>query len=777
MSKVMDGNTYTISGWVKLGNSASDTIKLSVEQKDGNGTKYIGVASGTGNDTGWTKLSGTFTLSVTGTLSTLDIYFEGPASGVILYVDDANVYGPPIPPAPPAPRYIPEANSINLIHNPKFEYGTTGWSARGNGSDCKITTVTNPIYEGSYSAKAYNRGSDWHGIKQSLLGKMQNGKKYAFSGWVRLDNIASDTVRMSIEQKDGNGTKYHTIDSKTGSNSNWIELYGDFTLSVNGTLTTLDVYFEGPAADVNIFVDDVNVCGPAPVPPTADSNTVAQVNITTRYQTLEGFGAAGAWYENWITNHPQKNTLYNIMFSELGLDIYRLRNAYDQSGGTAYINNSAEIVQNAEASLGHPVKILISSWSPPAYLKSDSNTVGGTLAKDTSGNYKYNEFAQWWLDSLNYWAANGVVADYASMQNEPDYTADWDTCKFGTTQSSSVAGYNLAFQAFYTKIAAMTNPPKLLAPEAVSISNSKNYLKALTAADKTHLYGYAHHLYGDGSVDSPDGYISAMTSFASQYSDKPRFQTEFSKGTDVTLTFATDAMNLAKLMHNALTIENAASYIYWELFWAAPKGLVGLTSNSYNINPVYYAFKHFSAFTDPGWQRVSTTIGSSDIRTSAYISPDNNKLSIILINTSTSSNIAVNFSSLSGFTPAGGYLYRSSAIDFCKNIGTFNTNEYVLLPKTSITTIALTSEPENCQQVQDFGFGLAADLNGDCSVNSKDLLVLAGYWLRTDCDENNNCGGADFELADGTVDFLDFTDFAEQWMQCNNPQREDCITN
>jgi glucuronoarabinoxylan endo-1,4-beta-xylanase len=673
------------------------------------------------------------------------------------------------------------ASNINILINPGFENGTTGWTARGNGSDCKITTSGVPVIAGTFSGKAYDRAATWHGIKQSVLGQMQTGNTYTLSGWVKLEGAASDTIKLSVEQKDGNGTKYHTIDSDTGSSSDWTFLSGTFTLSVTGTLSTLDVYFEGPASGVIIYVDDANVFGAAPAPPTPDANTAAQINTATQYQTLEGFGAAGCWYENWLLAHPLKNTLYDLMFRDLGIDIYRIRNTYDHTDGSVYISRTAQIISEAEASIGHDLKLLLSSWSPPAYLKSDANTIGGTLIKDANNKYKYTEFSQWWYDSLNYWAANGVYPDYISIQNEPDYlNSYWDCCQFGNTERSGCAGYGQALAACYSKISTMANPPKFLGPETISISSAKNYMGSITALQRSYLYGYAHHLYADGSVDNPDGYISAMNSFIATYNDKPRFQTEFAKDNEVTLTFATDAMNLAKLMHNSLTVENVSSYMYWELFWAAPKGLVSFQSygnSSFSINPVYYAFKHFSAFTDPGWQRVGTTIGNTNIRTSAFISPDGKKLSIILINTSTSSNIAVNFSSLTGFTPAGGYVYRSSATEFCKNIGTFNLNEYVLLPKTSITTIALTGEPENCQQVQDFGLGLAADLNGDCDVNTKDLLVLAGYWLRTDCDENNNCADADFEPTDGVVDFTDFADFAEQWMQCNDPQGENCITN
>ena len=66
----------------------------------------------------------------------------------------------------------------------------------------------------------------------------------------------------------------------------------------------------------------------------------AYINFSEVYQEIEGFGAAGAWYENWLLAHPQKNTLYDILFRDLGLDIYRVRNCYGFDGG--YINNTKQ---------------------------------------------------------------------------------------------------------------------------------------------------------------------------------------------------------------------------------------------------------------------------------------------------------------------------------------------------------------------------------------------------------------------------------------------------
>jgi hypothetical protein len=82
---------------------------------------------------------------------------------------------------------------------------------------------------------------------------------------------------------------------------------------------------------------------------------------------------------------------------------------------------------------------------------------------------------------------------------------------------------------------------------------------------------------------------------------------------------------------------------------------------------------------------------------------------------------------------------------------------------------AATPWYQTCEDVWAGGAGLESDLNTDCHVNYEDLEVIVDNWLATDCTEPTNCGGADFEPRDGAVDLYDFSDFAEQWLQCNDP--------
>jgi glucuronoarabinoxylan endo-1,4-beta-xylanase len=589
----------------------------------------------------------------------------------------------------------------NIVVNPGFESGTDGWAGRS----CQIEAVTTPVHSGSGSAKAYGRSDTWQGISQSILGKMVVGKTYRIQGWVRLENSPSDTVIVSIDLRDDSGNKYPNVARVTATDSNWALVSGDFTLEdVNGTLTGLDVYFEGPAPGVNFFVDDVNVYGsesgaaapgpaaPGPAAPSpVEPNATGKIDVNTRHQRIEGFGASGAYYTMEFVNHKKKAELYKLLFQELRLDIFRIRNAYDIEPKS--FSETVEIVKGAKAALAQNLKIMMSSWSPPASLKSDANLIGGTLAKK-DGKYVYTEFAQWWADGLAAYAKEGVKADYISIQNEPDYLAKWASCRFEPTETPEMAGYDAAFEVVWNKLNTKmgSDMPKMLVPEAYGIISTKKYIDNLD--NLSHVYGYAHHLYDctgstTGCGTEPDKYLADMNNFKSKVGDKPIFQTEYQHKEPNTWT---QAMNTAILMHNSLAVEGVAGYLYWDLFWGP--GTVSLVSLddpcSYTIKPAYYAFKQYSAFIDSGWQRVDATTDNSGLRISAYISPDNKKLNAVIINTTAGTDITLNFS-LKDFSISKGEIYRSSQAEKCLYVGSYKGNSPLKLPANSITTLVLSA--------------------------------------------------------------------------------------
>lgn len=660
-------------------------------------------------------------------------------------------------------------SDTNILTNPGFETGTTsGWSGRS----CTISAVTGGM-SGTYRGYATGRTATWQGIKQSIFGKVNNGQTVTISGWVRLDTTASDTIKLTVEQKDDAGTRYIGIHQTTGYADRWTQLTGTFTLNVTGTLTYLDVYFEGPASGVSFYVDDAQVLVPG-----STAEAAVAIDSGVRHQMIEGFGAAGAWYEGTLVSHPQKTALYNILFRDLGLDIYRLRNTYGQSGGADYMNRSAQIIAGGEAALGRPLKVLICAWSPSAALKSNGETAnGGTLKKNASNQYMYAEYGDWWADSLQAWAGYGVTADYISIQNEPDWEADWDTCRFNPAESTGVAGYNQAFDAVYDELNARmgSSMPRMIGPETTGLNGAAGYTPGQyisAMSDPSRAYGYAHHLYNINAGDNPDAYLTAMAAFQANWGSKPLFQTEYEKSAGGW----PDALNMALLLHNSLAVEEVAAYFYWDLFWGGEGGLVTISSSSYTINNDYYGFKHFSAFIDDGWQRTEASSSLANLRVSAYVRGDGQKLTTVLINTSQTQAVEATFS-LAGVTITGGQVYRTSASENCEALGTFNAGEPLSIPARSVVTLALDVQliPADCAQVQTYGYRLPEDLDGDCAVGWNDLAILINQWLSQSPQAIEPNFSPDL-FVDNKVDLNDLAMIMAQWMVCNDPATSGCIS-
>ena len=119
----------------------------------------------------------------------------------------------------------------------------------------------------------------------------------------------------------------------------------------------------------------VGACGQAEDP----TNVSVTIDATVSHQTLVGFGAATAYLANLLSGRT--DDIFQVLFVDSGLDILRLGNWYqnlsatDDAGHPFSDSASVQIVQKAAAARGGtPPKILMSAWTPPAYLKSNGVT-------------------------------------------------------------------------------------------------------------------------------------------------------------------------------------------------------------------------------------------------------------------------------------------------------------------------------------------------------------------------------------------------------------------
>jgi O-glycosyl hydrolase len=111
------------------------------------------------------------------------------------------------------------------------------------------------------------------------------------------------------------------------------------------------------------------------------------------------------------------------------------------------------------------------------------------------------------------------------------------------------------------------------------------------------------------------------------------------------------------------------------------------SNGGYTVNDTYYALKHFARWTDPGWVRVDAKASVSAVRASAFVSPDGNALTLVLLNPSTKDHrVTVRADNFPFSTVA---VYRSSGESERAVPVSLEGDGTLALPSRSIATMTL----------------------------------------------------------------------------------------
>jgi glucuronoarabinoxylan endo-1,4-beta-xylanase len=425
-----------------------------------------------------------------------------------------------------------------------------------------------------------------------------------------------------------------------------------------------------------------------------------EINGAERNQKIEGFGGSGAYYEWLLRNlrEPYRTEVANLLFSDLGINIYRLRawtkiESVNDDGDPENFNwekfnftTDQDQVWNAiEAKKRGVTKFIASVWSPPAWMKNNT--------QETSDGYllpeMYEEFAEWISAYIiGYKKYHGIEIGWISIQNEPDYTATWETCIYTPEQLRDlikVVGRKFAREGIATKI---------VIPEASGVYSAINYVEAIMADPEAAQYVdvFATHLYDVQFFNPEQGitWLKMLSERCAKY-NKPLWMTEYSYLDFPEAGTYNEALYTAQHIHNTLVYGNASVYLVWELFWYRETGLISISmeGDNYKITPKYYAVKQFFKFISPGSMRIDASSNRNQILVSAYLNEESGDTTIIIINGGSKDADANIF--LKNLTALSFKQYRTSKTEKCEYIGDVAVKDgvlKVLLLSDSITTLA-----------------------------------------------------------------------------------------
>jgi len=238
---VTKGASYSASFWVSIGGAASANVNLTQKITCDGVTSYSWFVNPVAvNDGQWVELKGSLNIPNCSNLTEVQIFAEGPAAGVDLYVDDVNVFIPTV---------------TNLLSDGTFESSQGSWFTWGSGT---LAVSAARAHGGSQSLAFTNRVGNGP-IARSLLGVVQPGKSYQVSMWTSIGGAATANVNMTQAIGcDGVDSYAWLANPVAVADGSWVKLSG--TLNVpNCNLTNLLVYLEGPGTGIDLYVDDAVV--------------------------------------------------------------------------------------------------------------------------------------------------------------------------------------------------------------------------------------------------------------------------------------------------------------------------------------------------------------------------------------------------------------------------------------------------------------------------------------------------------------------------------------
>ncbi|WP_028884868.1 endo-1,4-beta-xylanase [Teredinibacter turnerae] len=274
LSVASAGGDYEITAWGMVQGVSQDTLNITVKTTCGGEAAYHQLASALVNNTEWTELSGTITLPSDCDLTEATLYFDGPAVGVDTYLDDVFISG--------------EAPSVpNLVINGDFEAGINDWQVWGG-----VLSVSEDAHTGAQSALHSGRTADWQGPVYPL--SVVADADYNVSAFIKIDGAASATATITLKTTCADGSEEYLWGGQAEVNSSgWTELSGVVTTTSCEPMDAV-VYFAGPAAGIDILLDDVVVWQEGAVVEPPVGNLVANSSFE---ESLDGWISWGGTLE------------------------------------------------------------------------------------------------------------------------------------------------------------------------------------------------------------------------------------------------------------------------------------------------------------------------------------------------------------------------------------------------------------------------------------------------------------------------------------------------
>lgn len=429
-------------------------------------------------------------------------------------------------------------------------------------------------------------------------------------------------------------------------------------------------------------------------------SAVVSIDKAQTYQTIDGNGAMGNITPWKIKVGPffqdaDLTGFYDSLINVMGFTMHRIfidGCGFSPSPGQYQITDGmrdfygttvAALKAVADAN-NEPYYVCPAVLSPPGYMKDNNQCPGGeeSAYPGTTDNHLnpdyYDDFGDFCAAYVKMVRDTFGINPYAfSFQNEPYFNEPYGSCSYANglhyAAMLKVAGPKvraLGYGTLFYGVEHMSHTYPQWENQIVGDAEAAPYI------DRFAVHGYTDGIEVDTSTFgeiTPEGgrplWMSETGGYCNDY---------------------TEAMGLGRTLMRTYGSSNMSAWIY--------VGIVGTDSDRYGcgwfvsgddgwLSPRYYVYGQFFRFIRPGMKRVDAVSSNGDLRVVSFKDDAKSSMSVIMMNTSTTSDIDVTLNITGGTTPPSFDMKRTTPTENFVLVGTVAPTDVITVPANSIVSL------------------------------------------------------------------------------------------
>ena len=444
-----------------------------------------------------------------------------------------------------------------------------------------------------------------------------------------------------------------------------------------------------------------------------DTYTIT-ADSSKHYQTIEGFGGFGAQMQYWGGGPFTSARFVDDLINDLGLTILRDNiptnfeiqndnadpfiteldkfNIHNNTPGhDGKLADHLQFLKDMKAA--GLQKLIVSVWSPAPWMKYSGKVGNGTANQNSAPPYTnnpdsntnqlktdmYNEFAEYCVAYIKTIKNETGIDIYAlSLQNEPRFSQFYASCVYNgeaLRDVIKVVGKRLEDEGLATKLfmpedVGWYDGIRSLAEPVLADADARKYI------DMVAVHGYANDGVNPGSADAQTW--QNMYNWGAAYGI-PLWMTKTSGYPNN----HNGAIALGRAMYIALKYGQASAWVFWSLS-SSSLGNYELMNSAGEKSKRYYLSKNFYKYIRPGATRFEVNANDEHLLPLVFSNTNEQSVTLVVINDdNTGKPVKITGTGI----PSQFSVYITSENDNCKEYGTVQTADRILVPAKSVVTL------------------------------------------------------------------------------------------